>query len=221
MKARLPFLLRGSMFLDLKDEALCDPRSGDAGEDRWAENRESYRHVTLLRRRTHSHCNDRIQGPARYSSVPVEGGSHRGAKALPPAHIEKGRLHHPCGSLHQLTAGWVKVGLQRRCLAARRAVLPAPALAALVAGTVAPRCGLCSAFSVSTWDRGQHSAAGQTQVTHHLLQGPLGYNVQVICCPVQFLARQPVLQKPASKGRSVPGKMMVSKADVMGHQKDC
>lgn len=145
MKARLPFLLRGGMFLDLKDETLCDPRSGDAGEDRWAENRESYRHVTLLRRRTHSHCNDRIQGPARYSSVPVEGGSHRGAKALPPAHIEKGRLHHPCGSLHQLTAGWVKVGLQRRCLAARRAVLPAPALAALVAGTVAPRCGLCSA----------------------------------------------------------------------------
>ena len=105
------------MFLDLKDGTLCDPRSGDAGEDRRAEHRESYRHVTLLTRRTHSHCNDRRreQGPARYSSVPMEGGSHR-VKALTPAHVEKGRLHHPCGSLRQLTAGWVKVGLQRRCL---------------------------------------------------------------------------------------------------------
>lgn len=123
------------MFLDLKDGTLCDPRSGDAGEDRRAEHRESYRHVTLLTRRTHSHCNDRRreQGPARYSSVPVEGGSHR-VKALTPAHVEKGRLHHPCGSLRQLTAGWVKVGLQRRCLTPCCAALPAPPLTALVAG---------------------------------------------------------------------------------------
>lgn len=67
------------MFLDLKDETLCDPRSGDTEEDRLAEHRESYGHVTLPTRRMHSYCNDRRreQGPARYSSVPVEGGSHR------------------------------------------------------------------------------------------------------------------------------------------------
>ena len=93
-------------------------------------------------------------------------------KALTPAHVEKGRLHHPCGSLRQLTAGWVKVGLQRRCLTPCCAALPAPPLTALVAGRLGgwPLAAVSAAlFSLSTWDGRQHSAAGQTQVTWRLL----------------------------------------------------
>ena len=143
-------------------------------------------------------------------------------KALTPAHVEKGRLHHPCGSLRQLTAGWVKVGLQRRCLTPCCAALPAPPLTALVAGRLGgwPLAAVSAAlFSLSTWDGRQHSAAGQTQVTWRLLPSQLGQNEQAIYCRV-VSSKTACAAETSFKGIERPRENDDPKADVTGHRKD-
>lgn len=141
-------------------------------------------------------------------------------KALTPAHVEKGRLHHPCGSLRQLTAGWVKVGLQRRCLTPCCAALPAPPLTALVAGRVAPRCGLRSA--VQPLHLGRTAAQCCRADPGDLASPPESARTEragdLLSCSVS--SKTACAAETSFKGIERPRENDDPKADVTGHRKD-